>query len=73
MQLQEIMDAKNLSQYKLAIISGVSQGCLSKLLTGKRSPTGKTLQKLAIALGVTVSEILGETPFDGKSGPSSAA
>lgn len=58
MQLQKIMDGKNISQYRLEKDSGVSQAQISRLLAGICQPKLKTLQKLSKALGVSVSELI---------------
>ena len=49
-----------LSQAELAKRAGVPQSAISEIETGKRKPRIDTIQKLAMALGVSVSELLGE-------------
>jgi len=60
MKLQEIMNKKKLSQGRLAQRAGVSQPCISQLISGKKAPTLPTLEKIATALGVSVGELIGE-------------
>lgn len=50
----------NLSQRRLAQISGVSQPFIHNIESGHKSPTVRTLEKLARALGVSVAELVGD-------------
>ena len=59
--MQEFIDQKKITPYRLAKLSGVSQPQISRLLTGENSdPRQSTLQKLAAGLGVSVSELIGD-------------
>ncbi|SMC64292.1 helix-turn-helix domain-containing protein [Sporomusa malonica] len=58
MNLKNIREAKNLSQYRLAKISGVSQGLLSSYELKKKKPGLDNLIKLATALDVTIAELI---------------
>ena len=51
-----------LDQYELADRAGVTQTTISRLERGIGAPHGKTLGKLAAALGVDVLDLLEETP-----------
>jgi len=62
MKLQELMNKKKLSQGRLAQRAGLSQPCISQLISGKKAPTLPTLEKIATALGVSVGELIGEEP-----------
>lgn len=55
---------RNLSQRKLAAASGISANALSLIERGKTSPTASTMQKLAVALGVKISDFF-ESPGEG--------
>jgi len=55
-KLKTILDEKNITQYRLSKLSGISQSTLSDILTGKKSPSGLTLQKICTALGVSMAE-----------------
>jgi transcriptional regulator with XRE-family HTH domain len=58
--LKQIREAKGLSQLHLANRAKVSQGYLSDLEAGeKKNPGIETLRKIAKALGVPVTELLG--------------
>lgn len=49
---------KRKTQRQLARISGVSQSCISDLENGIKSPTLKTIEKLSMALKVSILELL---------------
>lgn len=52
---------RGLSQNQLAKLAGIPQSVLSDIEGGKtKAPRIDTLQAIAAALGVTVSELLGE-------------
>jgi transcriptional regulator with XRE-family HTH domain len=53
---------RNLTLAQLSELSGVSIGHLSRLENGSRTPTVRLLLQLARALGVSVGELVGETP-----------
>jgi len=56
--LQEIRHKKGISQEKLSALSGVHRVTIARFETGKISPKLKTLERLAAALGVSVSKII---------------
>jgi transcriptional regulator with XRE-family HTH domain len=58
--LRELMRLRGVSQRKLAKLAGIDLVTVSHILTGKVSPTVRTLEKIAGALGVEVSELFGE-------------
>lgn len=59
-RIREIRDAKNISQEELAKRSGVSRATISGLENNPDAiTTTETLQKLAAALNVKVSDFLG--------------
>lgn len=59
-KLKSVREAKGMSQFKLSAESGVAQGYISSLEAGeKTNPSLSTLQRLAEALGVPVTELLG--------------
>lgn len=59
-RIKEIRQSKGWSQNRLAKESGVSQSFIHALEAGEKSPTTRTLAKLAKALSVSISELLGE-------------
>jgi len=61
MTLRELRDSRDLTQARLAELSGVSQTYISELELGKKQPTVLILRKLAKALGVPPSRLLDDT------------
>ena len=60
MQLKQLREARGLSQYRLAKISGVNQAYISRMeIDNKKSAGGQILRKLSAALGCTIEDILG--------------
>jgi transcriptional regulator with XRE-family HTH domain len=58
--LKQIRDEKGLSQTKLAKLAQVRQGYIAMLESGQRkNPSLPVLKRLAKALGVPVTELLG--------------
>lgn len=60
MNLKAIRVKKKLSQYRLAKVSGISQGLLSAYESGKKKPGMDNIIKLATALGVSITELIGD-------------
>lgn len=64
--LAKLMSEQGLNQVELAERSGVNQSHVAKLLSGRRVPSLKTLEKLAAGLNVAVGALVDPTPpFDG--------
>lgn len=57
--LKRLRRDRGLTQQALAVKAGVSLGYLSRLEVGMHDPRLSTLRKLAKALGVPVTEMLG--------------
>ncbi|MCL6445041.1 MAG: helix-turn-helix domain-containing protein [Alicyclobacillus sp.] len=60
-RLREIRERRGLTQIELSHMAGVSQSIISDIENDCVSPTIRVLQKLASALGVSVSDLLGES------------
>ena len=60
MRLKELREIKGWSQAKLAEEAKLSQSFIHYVETGKKDATSKIVVRLANALGVSVSELLGE-------------
>src|SRR5215218_10872149 len=58
-RLRHIREQVGYSQQDLANESGVSQHTISEIELGRRKPQGRTLRKLAKALGVEVADFYG--------------
>lgn len=53
--------SQRLSQNKLAKTAGIAQATLSAIESSTKSPAVDTVEKLAMALDCTISELLGES------------
>ena len=51
MQVVELREKHGLTQAQLAELSGIDQGDISRIERGATSPTARTLQRVADALG----------------------
>jgi transcriptional regulator with XRE-family HTH domain len=56
-RLKQLRLESNLTQEKLAIATGLSQTYISGVESGIRNPSYKTLDKIAKALSISVSDI----------------
>lgn len=57
MRIRYLRKKKGLSQENLALDSGINKNYLSDLERGMRNPTVNILEKLAVTLGVSLSEL----------------
>lgn len=59
LRLTRLCKEKKITINKLATLSGITQSTVENIMSGKtRNPKLKTLHKLALGLGMTVSELL---------------
>lgn len=63
-RLREIRKARGYTQNKLAMKSGLSRQAIVVIESGQESPTLNTLAKIANALDVTVSQLIGESDLN---------
>ena len=64
MDINELLQQKNITKYRLSKISGVPFTTVSEITTGKtkiKNCTGETLYRLAKALDVTIEDLLAES------------
>lgn len=64
MSINDLLQQKKLTKYKLSRISGVPYTTISEITTGKariKNCTGETLYKLAKALDVTMEDLLADS------------
>lgn len=57
MNIKEIREQKGITVRELSSRCGISVGALSRYENVQRSPTLEQLQKIAIALGVKITEL----------------
>lgn len=55
--IKQLRVAANLTQEKLGIATGLSQTYISGIESGQRNPSVKTLDKIARALGISLSDL----------------
>ena len=59
LRLTKLCREQGITINKLATLSGITQSTVENIMSGKtKNPKLKTLHKLAIGLGMTVSELL---------------
>lgn len=59
LRLTRLCDEKKITINKLATLSGITQSTVENIMSGKtKNPKLKTLHKLVLGLGMTVSELL---------------
>ncbi len=59
LRLTKLCREQDITINKLATLSGITQSTVENIMSGKtKNPKLKTLHKLAIGLGMTVSELL---------------
>ncbi len=64
MNINDLLEQKRLTKYKLSKISGIPFTTVSEITTGKtkiKNCTGETLYKLAKALDVTIEDLLADS------------
>ncbi|WP_298846622.1 helix-turn-helix domain-containing protein [Clostridium sp.] len=58
LKLQQMRNLKHMTQKRLAFLANISQGHISELETGNKSPTLKTVEGLADALKTSPCDLL---------------
>lgn len=67
-RLKALMDAKQVSQYRLADLTGVPQPTIQRILSRETlNPKTSTVRKLAGGVGATVAELMGDGSAAGSS------
>ncbi|GKX30569.1 hypothetical protein SH1V18_30490 [Vallitalea longa] len=59
-RIREIRELRKYNKSQLAKKAGISKATISKIENYKESPTIETLEKIAIALDVKISDLLDE-------------
>lgn len=57
LRLREILKERHITIGQLSEMSGISQSNLSNYMTGKMSPTLDTLNRIAVALNIEITEL----------------
>ena len=59
LRLTKLCEEQHITINKLATLSGITQSTVENIMSGKtKNPKLKTLHKLSIGLGMTISELL---------------
>ena len=59
LRLTQLCEERKITINKLATLSGITQSTVENIMSGKtKNPKLKTFHKLALGLGMTVSELL---------------
>ncbi len=59
LRLTQLCEERKITINKLTTLSGITQSTVENIMSGKtKNPKLKTLHKLALGLGMTVSELL---------------
>lgn len=59
LRLTQLCEERKITINKLATLSGITQSTVENIMSGKtKNPKLKTLHKLALGFGMTVSELL---------------
>ena len=59
--LKKAMSERNMNQAELSALSGIGKSSISQYLSGKNTPNMKAMNKLAVALEVSVAFLEGKT------------
>ena len=64
-RIQELLFSKNITQYRLAKLTCLSQNCISNIIRGKNSDINfSTIYLIAQALNISLVEFLNSRLFD---------
>jgi transcriptional regulator with XRE-family HTH domain len=58
-RIKRLMKDNGYTQKQLAMRSGCTESAISRYVNNERTPRVKILKRLAIALGVTIDELVG--------------
>lgn len=59
-KIKQIMKSKNISEYRLAKLSGLSQSTISNIFVRNTAPTLPTIKAICNGLGITMSQFFAE-------------
>jgi transcriptional regulator with XRE-family HTH domain len=72
-KLRQIREAEGLNQAQFAQKVSLTQAAISQFEDGKRIPSSKALQKIAIGLGMSIDVLLGNMTSDGEDSKKNSA
>lgn len=59
-RIKQIMKSKNISEYRLAKLSGLSQSTISNIFNRNTAPTIPTIEAICNGLGISMSQFFAE-------------
>ncbi len=59
-RIKQLMQAKNITEYRLAKLSGLSQSTISNIFIRNTAPTIPTIEAICKGLGITMSQFFSE-------------
>lgn len=59
-KIKQYRQMNNMTQYKLSQLSGLSQGHIKDIESGRRNPSVGTVQALIVPFGITLSEFFSD-------------
>lgn len=59
-RIKELMEIKNISEYRLAKLSGLSQSTISNIFNRNTAPTIPTIEAICNGLGITMAQFFAD-------------
>lgn len=59
-RIRELMEIKNISEYRLAKLSGLSQSTISNIFNRNTAPTIPTIEAICNGLGITMAQFFAD-------------
>ena len=59
-RIKELMSKKNISEYRLAKLSGLSQSTISNIFNRNTAPTLPTIEAICTGLGISMAQFFAE-------------
>lgn len=59
-RIKQLMEMKNISEYRLAKLSGLSQSTISNIFIRNTSPTVPTIEAICKGFGITMSQFFAD-------------
>lgn len=61
LRIKELMDAQNITEYRLAKLSGLSQSTISNIFNRNTSPTIPTIEAICNGLGISMAQFFSDS------------
>lgn len=60
-RIRNLMNERNISEYRLAKLSGLSQSTISNIFVRNTAPTIPTVEAICVGLGITLSQFFSDS------------